>query len=34
MCLINPRTTLDDVKETLELCGGFAAEIEEKLAKG
>ncbi|MCR9265013.1 MAG: aminotransferase class V-fold PLP-dependent enzyme [Flavobacteriaceae bacterium] len=34
MCLINPRTALDDVKETLELCGGFAAEIEEKLAKG
>ena len=24
MCLINPRTTLDDVKETLALCEGFA----------
>ncbi|MGW9685415.1 pyridoxal phosphate-dependent decarboxylase family protein [Flagellimonas sp. 2504JD1-5] len=26
MCLINPRTTLDDVKETLVLCEGFAKE--------
>ncbi|WP_136466203.1 pyridoxal phosphate-dependent decarboxylase family protein [Flagellimonas onchidii] len=26
MCLINPRTTLDDVKETLTLCQGFAQE--------
>ena len=24
MCLINPRTTLDDVKETLELCENYA----------
>lgn len=24
MCLINPRTTLDDIKETLALCEGFA----------
>ena len=27
MCLINPRTTLDDVKETLDMCLGFAEEI-------
>ncbi|MEM9649694.1 MAG: aminotransferase class V-fold PLP-dependent enzyme, partial [Bacteroidota bacterium] len=26
MCLINPRTTLDDVKDTLELCEHFANE--------
>ncbi len=26
MCLINPRTTLDDVQETLVLCQGFAQE--------
>jgi len=26
MCLINPRTTLDDVKETIALCESFAAE--------
>ncbi|WP_190811254.1 aminotransferase class V-fold PLP-dependent enzyme [Flagellimonas sp. S3867] len=26
MCLINPRTTLDDVKETLALCEGFAQD--------
>ncbi|SHG84356.1 pyridoxal phosphate-dependent decarboxylase family protein [Flagellimonas flava] len=29
MCLINPRTTLDDVKDTLELCEHFAAESPE-----
>lgn len=27
MCLINPRTTIDDVKETLEMCLGFAEEM-------
>lgn len=27
MCLINPRTTIDDVKETLQQCENFAAEI-------
>ncbi len=27
MCLINPRTTMDDVNETLELCERFAEEI-------
>jgi len=27
MCLINPRTTLQDVKETINLCEDFAAEI-------
>jgi hypothetical protein len=26
MCLINPRTTLDDVKETITLCESFAEE--------
>jgi glutamate/tyrosine decarboxylase-like PLP-dependent enzyme len=26
MCLINPRTTLDDVKETIALCESFAEE--------
>ena len=31
MCLINPRTTLDDVTETLELCKQFALEKEEKM---
>ena len=29
MCLINPRTTLEDVKETLRLCEDFAAEFRE-----
>jgi aromatic-L-amino-acid decarboxylase len=24
MCLINPRTTIDDIKETLNLCATFA----------
>lgn len=28
MCLINPRTTIDDIKETLQLCEEFAAEFE------
>ncbi|GFD76382.1 aspartate aminotransferase family protein [Tenacibaculum mesophilum] len=27
MCLINPKTTMDDVKETLELCHQFGKEI-------
>lgn len=27
MCLINPRTTIEDVKETLNLCQSFAEEI-------
>lgn len=27
MCLINPRTTLQDVKETIDLCEEFAVEI-------
>ncbi|RSC93176.1 pyridoxal phosphate-dependent decarboxylase family protein [Tenacibaculum singaporense] len=27
MCLINPKTTMDDVKETLELCHQFGEEI-------
>lgn len=27
MCLINPRTTLDDIKETLKLCLQYAKEI-------
>lgn len=27
MCLINPKTTMDDVKETLELCHHFGKEI-------
>lgn len=31
MCLINPRTTMDDVTETLDLCKKFALEIEEKM---
>ncbi len=29
MCLINPRTTLNDVKETIQLCESFAQEFEE-----
>ncbi len=33
MCLINPRTTMDDVTETLDLCRIFALEIEEKMAQ-
>lgn len=32
MCLINPRTTMDDVTETLDLCKSFALEKEEKMA--
>jgi glutamate/tyrosine decarboxylase-like PLP-dependent enzyme len=28
MCLINPRTTLKDIKETLKLCEDFAREIQ------
>ncbi|WP_036382723.1 aminotransferase class V-fold PLP-dependent enzyme [Muricauda sp. MAR_2010_75] len=28
MCLINPRTTLDDIKETFDLCENFAMERE------
>ncbi|XRE44638.1 Aromatic-L-amino-acid decarboxylase [Tenacibaculum discolor] len=27
MCLINPKTTMDDIKETLELCHQFGEEI-------
>ncbi len=27
MCLINPRTTIDDVKDTLKMCEAFAKEI-------
>jgi len=27
MCLINPRTTLNDIKETLKMCCAFAEEI-------
>ncbi len=26
MCLINPRTTMDDIKESINLCEGFAKE--------
>ena len=26
MCLINPRTTFQDIKETLEMCEQFAEE--------
>ena len=29
MCLINPRTTIDDINETLQLCESFAKEIVE-----
>jgi aromatic-L-amino-acid decarboxylase len=29
MCLINPRTTIDDINETLQLCESFAQEIVE-----
>src|SRR5690606_36930653 len=32
MCLINPRTSLEDVTETLDLCKKFALEKEELLA--
>ncbi len=32
MCLINPRTTLDDVLETLQLCEKFAEEIKKEKA--
>ena len=28
MCLINPRTTFDDVKETIQLCEDFAKEFQ------
>ncbi|MEZ4810562.1 MAG: aminotransferase class V-fold PLP-dependent enzyme [Allomuricauda sp.] len=31
MCLINPRTTLEDIKETFELCEHFAVEREQQL---
>lgn len=30
MCLINPKTTLNDIKDTLLLCSGFAEEILKK----
>lgn len=30
MCLINPRTTFQDVKDTIALCEGFAAGLTEK----
>ncbi|WP_299123512.1 aspartate aminotransferase family protein [uncultured Tenacibaculum sp.] len=33
MCLINPKTTMDDVKETLLLCNKFAKEILESNKK-
>ncbi|PIE99584.1 MAG: decarboxylase [Polaribacter sp.] len=33
MCLINPRTTFEDVNETLTLCEKFGAEFVEKLKK-
>jgi len=32
MCLINPRSSLEDVTETLDLCKKFALEKEELLA--
>ncbi|MEW2920025.1 aminotransferase class V-fold PLP-dependent enzyme [Muricauda sp. ANG21] len=31
MCLINPRTTLEDIQETFELCEHFAKEKEQQL---
>jgi hypothetical protein len=30
MCLINPRTTLGDIRETLNLCASFAEEYKSK----
>ena len=30
MCLINPRTTMDDIRETLNLCATFAADYKLK----
>ncbi len=33
MCLINPRTTFEDVSETLTLCEKFGSEFVEKLKK-
>jgi glutamate/tyrosine decarboxylase-like PLP-dependent enzyme len=32
MCLINPRTTMEDVTDTFDLCKAYALEIEEQLA--
>jgi glutamate/tyrosine decarboxylase-like PLP-dependent enzyme len=32
MCLINPRTTMEDVTDTFDLCKKYALEIEEELA--
>lgn len=32
MCLINPRTTMEDVTDTFDLCKAYAHEIEEQLA--
>jgi hypothetical protein len=31
MCLINPRTSMEDVTETFDLCKKYALEIEEEL---
>ncbi len=33
MCLINPRTTLEDIQETFQLCEHFATEKEQQLQK-
>jgi len=33
MCLINPRTTMEDVTETFDLCKKYALEVEEELVK-
>lgn len=32
MCLINPRTTIEDVTDTFDLCKAYAHDIEEQLA--
>jgi len=32
MCLINPRTTMEDVTDTFDLCKAYAHDIEEQLA--